>query len=418
VPTDGPAGDDGRTPAVAGRADRQRGRSALEGLVGDVDGFLADVWSRRPLLTRGGDPAGSGRLLSVAEVDALLAERGQRTPAVRLVRGGETVPADRYTTTGRIGSRQVPDLLDAALIQAEFAAGATISLQGLHRYWPPLTELCRSLEGFLSHPFQANAYLSPPGAQGLRVHHDTHDVFVVQVEGSKHFDVYEPILELPVNGQHWSADEPPGEPLLSVDLRPGDCLYMPRGWRHRAFTTDAPSLHLTVGAARPHLAGAAHGGRRPARRRRRVPPAAAGRVRARPGRLHRRRRGPPQAARRLHRRPRPEDVADRLLRRAVTGRPTVALGGLTRLVEGVTLTSQTLVRRRPGTPCLLREAAGRVDVVLPDRTVTFPAVARAAVRALVDGDGHTADSLPGSLDAAGRLVVVRRLVTEGLLEPA
>jgi hypothetical protein len=418
VPTDGPAGDDGRTPAVAGRADRQRGRSALEGLVGDVDGFLADVWSRRPLLTRGGDPAGSGRLLSVAEVDALLAERGQRTPAVRLVRGGETVPADRYTTTGRIGSRQVPDLLDAALIQAEFAAGATISLQGLHRYWPPLTELCRSLEGFLSHPFQANAYLSPPGAQGLRVHHDTHDVFVVQVEGSKHFDVYEPILELPVNGQHWSADEPPGEPLLSVDLRPGDCLYMPRGWRHRAFTTDAPSLHLTVGLLahtwlalptvvadllagdvefrRPLPAGFAHD-----------PDDFTGDVAARLKQLA-------ACIADLD----PEDVADRLLRRAVTGRPTVALGGLTRLVEGVTLTSQTLVRRRPGTPCLLREAAGRVDVVLPDRTVTFPAVARAAVRALVDGDGHTADSLPGSLDAAGRLVVVRRLVTEGLLEPA
>jgi hypothetical protein len=418
VRTDGPAGDDGSTPAVAGRADRDRGRVALERLVGDVAAFLGDVWTRRPLLTRGGDVDVVRQLLSVTAVDTLLAERGQRTPAVRLVRGGDTLPTERYTTTARIGSRQVPDLLDAGRIQAEYAAGATVSLQGLHRYWAPLTELCRSLEAFLSHPFQANAYLSPPGAQGLRVHHDTHDVFVVQVEGSKHFDVYEPAIELPVNGQHWSADEPPGDAVLSVDLRPGDCLYMPRGWRHRAFTTDSHSLHLTIGVLahtwlalpavlsdlladdvdfrRPLPAGFAHD-----------PDDFAGEVASRLkqlaawlGDLD------------------PDVVADRLLRRAVTGRPTVGLGGLTRMVEGLVVTAETPVRRRPGTPCLLREVSGRVDVVLPDRTVSLPAVARTAVRALVGTDGHTADSLPGSLDVASRLVLVRRLVAEGLLEPA
>ena len=418
MPTGGPAGDDGPTPAVAGRADRERGRAALERLVGDVEVFLDDVWARRPLLTPGADPGQVRALLSVAAVDALLAERGQRTPTVRLVRSGETLPPERYTTSARIGSRQLSDLLDAGRIQAEYAAGATVSLQGLHRYWPPLTDLCRSLEALLSHPFQANAYLSPPGAQGLRVHHDTHDVFVVQIEGSKHCDVYEPVIELPVNGQHWSADEPPGEPVLSADLGPGDCLYMPRGWRHRAYTTDSPSLHLTVGLLahtwlalpavlsdliagdvefrRPLPAGFAHD-----------PDDFTGEVAARLKQL---------AA--WVSDVDPELVADRLLRRSVTGRPTVAAGGLTRLVDRSVVTAQTSVRRRPGTPCLLREDSGRVDLVLPDRTVSLPSVAHTAVRALVERDGHTADSLPGSLDAAGRLVLIRRLVTEGLLEPA
>ena len=36
------------------------------------------------------------------------------------------------------------------------------------------------------------------GAQGFKVHHDTHDVFCLQVEGEKRWLVYPPVLELPL----------------------------------------------------------------------------------------------------------------------------------------------------------------------------------------------------------------------------
>ena len=35
--------------------------------------------------------------------------------------------------------------------------------------------------------------------------------------------------------------------MLDVTLTPGDTLYLPRGWLHEALTSDADSLHLTVG---------------------------------------------------------------------------------------------------------------------------------------------------------------------------
>ena len=53
----------------------------------------------------------------------------------------------------------------------------------------------------LGHPVQANAYATPAGAQGFAVHHDTHDVFVLQVAGEKRWLVYEPALELPLKDQ-------------------------------------------------------------------------------------------------------------------------------------------------------------------------------------------------------------------------
>ena len=65
-------------------------------------------------------------------------------------------------------------------ILAEWERGATIVLQGLHLTSPSVAAFCRSLEETLGHPAQANAYYTPRHAQGLPVHHDTHDVFVLQ----------------------------------------------------------------------------------------------------------------------------------------------------------------------------------------------------------------------------------------------
>jgi ribosomal protein L16 Arg81 hydroxylase len=75
--------------------------------------------------------------------------------------------------------------VDGRKVLGLFADGATVVLQGLHRYWPPLTELVRGLELALGHPCQANAYLTPPGSQGFAVHSDSHDVFVFQTAGTK-----------------------------------------------------------------------------------------------------------------------------------------------------------------------------------------------------------------------------------------
>ncbi|MFL5757038.1 MAG: cupin domain-containing protein, partial [Chloroflexota bacterium] len=130
----------------------------------------------------------------------------------------------------------------------EFARGATVVLQGLHVHWLPAARYCRGLEQALGMPVQANAYLTPASAQGFAVHHDVHDVFVLQVAGRKRWRLYEPVLELPLRSQRWSrALGDPGAPVHELVLEPGDTLYVPRGWPHEAATGDGESLHLTVG---------------------------------------------------------------------------------------------------------------------------------------------------------------------------
>ena len=149
------------------------------------------------------------------------------------------------------GARRIGDLVDGDALREQHAGGATLVLQSVHRMHPPVARFCRELAAELGHATQCNAYITPAGdAQGFDYHHDTHDVFVLQVSGRKRWIVHAPVLALPLPSQPQAGGHlvPDGaEPLLDVELEAGDCLYLPRGYVHAALTTDEHSVHLTVG---------------------------------------------------------------------------------------------------------------------------------------------------------------------------
>ena len=121
-------------------------------------------------------------------------------------------------------------------------AGATVVLQGLHLTDPVVAAYCRSLEDALGHPVQSNAYLTPVGPRACRCT-TTRTAFVLQVSGTKRWQVYDPVLELPLKHQRYTAEMgAPGETVLDVEVEPGDTLYLPRGWLHQALTSDEDSL--------------------------------------------------------------------------------------------------------------------------------------------------------------------------------
>ena len=212
----------------------------------ESESFFAEHWERKPLVVPRGEEGRFDDLLSVRDVERLITETAIRTPAFRLVKASATV--SDYTTDLPWRPSAFTGVADVRRVLAEFEAGATIVVQGLHHNWLPLARYCRQLEAFLGHPAQANAYYTPRGSQGLPVHHDTHEVISLQVAGEKRWLVYEPVLELPLKNQRYrSALGAPGEPVLDVTLRAGDTMYLPRGWLHQALTSGSDSLHITVG---------------------------------------------------------------------------------------------------------------------------------------------------------------------------
>jgi bifunctional lysine-specific demethylase and histidyl-hydroxylase NO66 len=291
-------------------------------------------------------------------------------------------------------------------VAAEWEAGATIVLQALHVYWHPLAVFCRRLEEALGHGVQANAYWTPRGSQGFAVHHDTHDVLVLQVAGEKRWLLYDPLLELPLKHQRWSPGlGEPGEPSDDLTLRAGDTLYLPRGWLHQAETSATDSLHLTIGITAYTWLDAVH--------------AALGECEDDLAFRRGVAAGPDASEElldRLRDRLGREDVERRRRRRFLDGRRPIREDALTQLRELERLDGTTLLERRPTVVADLEEDGDGVSLVYEGREVRFPAHARAEVVACVEADEpFRADDLPGELDAAGRLVLVRRLVREGFL---
>jgi len=294
--------------------------------------------------------------------------------------------------------------VDVDRVLAEFEDGATIVLQALHHNWGPIAGFCRELEAALAEPVQANAYFTPRSAQGLAVHHDTHDVFVLQIAGNKHWRVYEPVVELPLQDQKYSSAKhgEPGHPVEDCVLEPGDTMYLPRGWLHDALTTDSESLHLTIGvkvytwldAARAALeeCGTDLGFRRS------VP--ADGEMRD-------------DLLAALAERLAPADVAARKRRRFVNSRRPVREGQLSQLRALDELSVDTPLARRRTTIFELSFP----ELSFEGKTITFPAHVEEDVEFLASADAEfSAADLPGDLDQESRLVLVRRLVREGFLQ--
>jgi bifunctional lysine-specific demethylase and histidyl-hydroxylase NO66 len=220
----------------------------------DRDQFASQYWGQQPLLSPADDlPAtGFAELLDAQAIDELVSKRGLRTPFLRVAKNGATLADRAFTGPGGVGAGIADQVSDDKLVRL-FADGSTLVLQALHRLWPPILEFCQRLAAELGHPVQANAYVTPPQNQGFSAHYDVHDVFVLQIEGEKRWRIHRPILESPLRDQPWAdrkaqveqrAQEPP---LIEALLRPGDCLYLPRGYLHAATALGGVSTHLTLG---------------------------------------------------------------------------------------------------------------------------------------------------------------------------
>lgn len=378
-------------------------RTPLERCAGDPEAFLHEAWGRRAIV-RAGDGPEFDDLLSLDDVDRVITTAALRTPFFRLVKAGERIDESAYTRSGRTGSRDVGGMADPARVAALFEDGATIVLQGLHRWSEPVTRFCRDLELELGHPCQVNAYITPPGAQGLALHDDPHDVFVLQAFGQKRWEI------------HGAPGEPAREPI-TARVEPGDTIYMPAGTPHAAAAQDVVSGHLTVGVHvtswRDVLAGmwshlldghpAGHG------------PVPAGWTTDPAGfarELGVRLESISDALRNVD----PLDATERRSERFLSTRAQLARGTVAERSAPSLVDDQTVVRRRSGAVCVLRRRGDVLVILLGDRRLEMPAWLEPAMQRIASAGtldvGELASMLP---DAESRAVLVRRLIREGFL---
>jgi hypothetical protein len=375
--------------------------------------FFAEYYERKPLLIEGGHPARFSPLLSVAAIDRFLADSTPRHPDVFLVDAARDLRPEDYTLADGSGRIDLPRAYQL------FHSGATISLSQLHERLPELAELCRSVERTFSCHFQTNIYLSPRNAQGFKTHYDSHDVLVLQVAGSKHWTLYGSGtgVELPLRGQGFNPDEhSPGPVMRELTVKAGDVLYCPRGVFHAARATDEVSLHITLGvmgrtwadvmietmseaclaspAFRTHLpAGFASPGfdsRQAEATFRSLIDTFAGSARLGP-------------------------ILERFAESFVTSRRPAFQGCLEELDSPPPVTLHSRVVARPHLVYLLREQGESLDILFGPTQISLPAFTRPSVEAALSGKPLRVCDLPGPLDDPGKIVLVQRLIREGML---
>jgi ribosomal protein L16 Arg81 hydroxylase len=300
----------------------------------------------------------------------------------------------------------------------EYRGRSSIILLFLHERWPPLKALCQSLASELSARIQTNLYLTPPQSQALKTHYDTHDVLVLQIHGKKRWRLFDRAVELPLSHQQFTGEEGTGfgSPTSELTLSPGDVLYVPRGYPHDAASAGEASLHLTIGVLPITWASVVLRvlqsaiDENPALRQS-LPPGFASdhalqsKSVARLAELMTDLLNSVDAARAID-----EACAD-----AWRGRQPSLAGHLLDLEAMPHIDVHTRLRGRKDTGLSLTRTDETIRVVFHSKCVELPAYAEEDICFIAEAGEFAASELPGHLNNESRLVLVSRLLAEGLL---
>lgn len=131
-----------------------------------------------------------------------------------------------------------------------YDSGCSMRILNPQTFIPAVFKMNSKLQEFFHCFVGTNVYLTPKNSQGFAPHYDDIEAFVLQVEGQKHWRIYEPRTPgeylARESSKNFTQDEI-GKVILEVTLEAGDLLYFPRGFIHQAVTVDDKhSLHITL----------------------------------------------------------------------------------------------------------------------------------------------------------------------------
>ena len=377
----------------------------------DPQGFRNTYWEKRPLCLERNNADYYAALFSLKEFDRLLSQSRIRQDDIRILSSGKEISIDSLKDSGHNGSVGALEHL-----YAYYRDGCSIAVDSIGRYTPALAGFCRRLAPAFSARVQINSYLSPPSSQGLSTHYDTHDVFVLQIWGTKHWTLHEGGFDLPLLQQAWRRTNEPGRVVDDFDLQRGDLLYLPRGCVHTATSNSNASLHLTVGIHLVSWAMVMNGILQTAikndRRFRESLPLG----------FDREETARQSATARLREllvclvdQVDAAVVIDDAAEAARRGTPPALDGHLTDLVAASSIDEFTKLRRRPGIDCRLTEDDEQIYLRFHGKEIKLPVHVAPALRMMAAGDCFSLADLPGELHEADRLVLAKSLFTEGFL---
>ncbi|WP_446903997.1 cupin domain-containing protein [Burkholderia sp. YIM B11467] len=207
--------------------------------------FLQHFFEKKPAIFRG---AASCENFEWPDIDEAIYASQSSPLRIKIHSGSNFLPPESYewkcVEVGVLKSQ-----LNVAEVHHQLDNGSTLVFNRMESLSLKIRNICQNISNFLSTDIVANGYLSFGKKGSFGDHWDTHDVFAVQLIGRKHWKIYNPTFNLPVEGQT-SRDQKhlrPTHPELDFTLEKGDVIYIPRGWWHSAIALGEPTFHVAVG---------------------------------------------------------------------------------------------------------------------------------------------------------------------------
>ncbi|MFK7855283.1 MAG: cupin domain-containing protein [Granulosicoccus sp.] len=205
-----------------------------------VDDFFVQYWEKKPLHISRSNSAYFSELLALSDIEHALSTYDLVFPKVQLTQSNKAISVSDYADADN-------RILPHRFVQ-QHSDGATMVFSQANTLLPKLADFCRHIHNALQMQCQTNVYLTPANSQGFKAHYDTHDVFIIQVSGTKTFNFYNAGVQLPFVHDAFDRELIRSDDIVeSVQLQPGDSLYIPRGLVHDAVSHNDTSLHITLG---------------------------------------------------------------------------------------------------------------------------------------------------------------------------
>jgi hypothetical protein len=200
-----------------------------------VDEFFDTYFEKQYLHLPGAAPRRFSSVLDLERVEHVLWQQATRL--------------NEFVSVLQAGVRQMAPRTGAfKWAKDRFNDGASLVLDSIGNHDLEFAEFQQRVEAELEMEINTNVYLTPASHQTFPAHFDVHDTFAIHLHGTKRWRIHAKVVELPMRHHHRSVDQAKIGPVVAeVDLRPGDILYIPRGFPHWAVAAGEPSLHVTLG---------------------------------------------------------------------------------------------------------------------------------------------------------------------------
>jgi ribosomal protein L16 Arg81 hydroxylase len=205
--------------------------------------FRSVLQQRKLTIVRGRQPQKYTSLLNWEMLLALI-ERGEHEREFnefRLTRESVTVPASAWLARSALDRRVK---VDRAKLDKFMSEGFSLVVDYIGRYVPLVAELCNDIKRNTSERSYATAVVTTGTSGACKLHYDP-DLVILQIEGTKRWQIFGPPVFKPVSGME---NKPPPEhsPIFDEVLQPGDFLFVPAGNWHHCENGPGRSVHLGI----------------------------------------------------------------------------------------------------------------------------------------------------------------------------